>query len=59
MFANRNDGSYYCYTGHDMIGVVRRIAKGRWIAVGNGYPPDASEFGTRREAAAWLRVQAR
>lgn len=59
--ANRNDGSYFCYTGvRDYIGIVRRLSKTRWMAVTPSAPvPDAAEFKTRREAAAWLRQQAR
>ena len=59
MFANRHDGSYFAYAGDEYLGVVRKIGRGRWVAVPATLPPDAAEFRTRREAAAWLRQQVR
>lgn len=63
-FSNRHDNSYAVWSEdpalsgkRSLVGVVRRLARRRWIATTPTMPPDAAEYGTRGAAAAWLEQE--
>lgn len=63
-FNKRHDNSYFVWSEdpalkrkRSLLGVVRRLARRRWIAITPTMPPDAAEFRTRGAAAAWLEQE--